>query len=269
MTTPEIQDLGTLLYEVRDRVAVVTLNRPDRMNTLGSTMKPDLARAFFELARNDDQVRAVLITGSGDKAFCAGADIKERATDVVRGTEYFVRQKATHELFRNIEEFEKPVLAAINGVALGGGLEIALCCDLRIAASHARLGLPEIKLGVIPAAGGTQRLPRLVGEARAKELILTADLVDAETALRYGLVSRVVPQAELMTAALELSQRIAQHPPLAVRFAKRAINRGMQTDLDSGLEYERYAAAMIVDSEDRVEGMRAFVEKREPQFKGR
>ena len=269
MTTPEIQDLGTLLYEVRDRVAVVTLNRPDRMNTLGSTMKPDLARAFFELARNDDQVRAVLITGSGDKAFCAGADIKERATDVMRGTEYFVRQKATHELFRNIEEFEKPVIAAINGVALGGGLEIALCCDLRIAASHARFGLPEIKLGVIPAAGGTQRLPRLVGEARAKELILTADLVDAETALRYGLVSRVVPQAELMTAALELSQRIAQHPPLAVRFAKRAINRGMQTDLDSGLEYERYAAAMIVDSEDRIEGMRAFVEKREPQFKGR
>lgn len=269
MTTPEIQDLGTLLYEVRDRVAVVTLNRPDRMNTLGSTMKPDLARAFFEMARNDDQVRAVLITGSGDKAFCAGADIKERATDVVRGTEYFVRQKATHELFRNIEEFEKPVIAAINGVALGGGLEIALCCDLRIAASHARFGLPEIKLGVIPAAGGTQRLPRLVGEARAKELILTADLVDAETALRYGLVSRVVPQAELMTAALELSQRIAQHPPLAVRFAKRAINRGMQTDLDSGLEYERYAAAMIVDSEDRIEGMRAFVEKREPQFKGR
>lgn len=269
MTTPDIQDLGTLLYEVRDRVAVITLNRPDRMNTLGGTMKADLARAFFELARNDDQVRAVLVTGSGDKAFCAGADIKERATDVVRGTEYFVRQKATHELFRNIEEFEKPVVAAINGVALGGGLEIALCCDLRIAADHARFGLPELKLGVIPAAGGTQRLPRVIGEARAKELILTADLVDAETALRYGLVSRVLPQAGLMAAAMELSQRIARHPPLAVRFAKRAINRGMQTDLDSGLEYERYAASMIVDSEDRLEGMRAFVEKREPQFKGR
>ncbi|WP_422845085.1 enoyl-CoA hydratase/isomerase family protein [Acidovorax sp. M2(2025)] len=268
MTTPDIQDLGTLLYEVRDRVAVITLNRPDRMNTLGGTMKTDLARAFFELARNDDQVRAVLVTGSGDKAFCAGADIKERATDVVRGTEYFVRQKATHELFRNIEEFEKPVVAAINGVALGGGLEIALCCDLRIAADHARFGLPELKLGVIPAAGGTQRLPRVIGEARAKELILTADLVDAETALRYGLVSRVLPQAGLMAAAMELSQRIARHPPLAVRFAKRAINRGMQTDLDSGLEYERYAASMIVDSEDRLEGMRAFVEKREPQFKG-
>lgn len=269
MTIQNIHELGTLLYEVHGHVAVITLNRPDRMNTLGGTMKPDLARAFFELARSDDQVRAVLITGSGDRAFCAGADIKERATDVVRGPEYFVRQKATHELFRGIEEFEKPVIAAINGVALGGGLEIALCCDLRITASHARFGLPELKLGVIPAAGGTQRLPRLIGEARAKELILTADLVDAQTALSYGLVSRVVSLADLMPTAMELSQRIARHPPLAVRFAKRAINRGMQTDLDSGLEYERYAAAMIVDSEDRIEGMRAFIEKREPQFKGR
>lgn len=269
MTTKDTHELGTLLYEVRDQVAVITINRPDRMNTLGGTMKPDLARAFFELARNDDHVRAVLITGSGDRAFCAGADIKERAADAVRGTEHFVRQKSTHELFRSIEEFEKPVVAAINGVALGGGLEIALCCDIRIASTNARFGLPEVKLGVIPAAGGTQRLPRLIGEARAKELILTADLVDADTAQRYGLVSRVVDLADLMPTAMELSQRIARHPPLAVRFAKRAINRGMQTDLDSGLEYERYASAMIVDSEDRVEGMRAFLEKREPQFNGR
>lgn len=269
MTSNDIQDLGTILYEVRDRVAVITLNRPDRMNTLGGTMKADLARAFFDLAREDERVRVVLVTGSGERAFCAGADIKERASEVVRGTDYFVRQKATHELFRNMEEFEKPVIAAINGVALGGGLEIALCCDIRLASSSARLGLPEIKLGVIPAAGGTQRLPRLIGEARAKELILTADLIDAETAHRYGIVSRVLPQAALMPAALELAQRIAAHPPLAVRFAKSAIHRGMQTDLDSGLEYERYAASMVVDSDDRVEGMRAFVEKREPRFTGK
>jgi enoyl-CoA hydratase len=261
--------LETLLYEVRDNVAIVTLNRPDRMNTLGGSMKPDLARAFFEYARADDRVRAVLVTGAGDRAFCAGADIKERAGNQVTGTDYFVAQKATHDLFRNIEEFEKPVIAALNGVALGGGLEIALCCDIRIASDTARVGLPEIKLGVIPAAGGTQRLPRLIGEARAKELILTADLVDAETALRLGIVSRVVPQADLIATALALAQRIAEHPPLAVRFAKRAINRGMQTDLDSGLEYERYAAAMIIDSEDRKEGMRAFVEKRKPVFTGR
>lgn len=261
--------LDTLLYEVRDNVAIVTLNRPERMNTLGGSMKPDLARAFFDYARADERVHAVLVTGSGERAFCAGADIKERAGNQAAGTDYFVAQKATHDLFRNIEEFEKPVIAAINGVALGGGLEIALCCDIRLAADSARFGLPEIKLGVIPAAGGTQRLPRLIGEARAKELILTADLVDADTALRYGIVSRVVPQAELMTQAFALAQRIAEHPPLAVRFAKRAINRGMQTDLDSGLEYERYAAAMIIDSEDRKEGMRAFVEKRKPVFTGR
>ena len=261
--------LETLLFEVRDNVAIVTLNRPDRMNTLGGSMKPDLARAFFEYARADHRVRAVLVTGAGDRAFCAGADIKERAGNQITGADYFVAQKATHDLFRNIEEFEKPVIAAINGVALGGGLEIALCCDIRIASENARVGLPEIKLGVIPAAGGTQRLPRLIGEARAKELILTADLVDADTALRLGIVSRVVPQGELMASALSLAQRIAEHPPLAVRFAKRAINRGMQTDLDSGLEYERYAAAMIIDSEDRKEGMRAFVEKRKPVFTGR
>lgn len=269
MTQANAINLETLLYEVRDNVAVVTLNRPDRMNTLGGSMKPDLARAFFDLARTDERVRAVLVTGAGDRAFCAGADIKERADHEVIGTDYFVAQRATHELFRNIEEFEKPVVVAINGVALGGGLELALCADIRIAAASARFGLPEIKLGVIPAAGGTQRLPRLIGEARAKELILTADLIDAETALRYGIVSRVLPQDELIPAAMILAQRIAEHPPLAVRFAKRAINRGMQTDLDSGLEYERYAAAMIIDSEDRKEGMRAFVEKRKPVFKGR
>jgi len=267
---PPSTELQTLRYEVQASVAVITLNRPDRMNTLGGSMKPDLAQAFFEFARADDRVRAVLVTGAGDRAFCAGADIKERvnSSEIDRAA-YFVNQKATHELFRNIEEFEKPVIAAINGVALGGGLEIALCCDIRLAAAGARFGLPEIKLGIIPTAGGTQRLPRLIGEARAKELILTADLIDAETALRYGIVSQVLPSTDLMPTALALAQRIAEHPPLAVRFAKRVINRGMQTDLDSGLEYERYAAAMIIDSADRKEGMRAFVEKRKPVFTGR
>ena len=268
MTTPEIQDLGTLLYEVRDRVAVVTLNRPDRMNTLGSTMKPDLARAFFELARNDDQVRAVLITGSGDKAFCAGADIKERATDVVRGTEYFVRQKATHELFRNIEEFEKPVIAAINGVALGGGLELALCADVRLCAPHARLGLPEAKIGALPAAGGTQRLPRLVGTAWAKQLMLTCDHIDAELALRIGLVTQVVPAAELLDTALAMAGRMAANAPLSLRYIKQAIDLGQQVGIEAGLEYERFAAAIVVSSADRREGMQAFIDKRPPNFQG-
>src|SRR6218665_916023 len=159
--------LASVLYERRENVAIVTLNRPGRMNTLGGSMKPDLARAFFEYARADERVRAVLITGSGERAFCAGADIKERADQQTTGSDYFVAQKATHELLRNIEEFEKPVLAAINTVA-----------PPRLACDSARFGLPEVKLGVIPAAGGTQRLPRLIGQARAKELILTADLID-------------------------------------------------------------------------------------------
>ena len=266
---PDQVDLSTLSYAVQGHVAVVTLNRPERMNTLGGTMKPDLSHAFFELARNDERVRVVILTGAGDRAFCAGADIKERAGQQVSASDFFVTQKATHDLFRAIEEFEKPVIAAINGVALGGGLELALCCDIRLAADHARLGLPEVRLGVIPAAGGTQRLPRLIGEARAKALMFTAAQIDAAQALSYGLVTQVLPAADLMAEAMTLARQIGEMPPLAVRFAKRAVNRGMQTDLDSGLEYERYASAMLVDTEDRREGMRAFVDKRKPVFQGR
>jgi enoyl-CoA hydratase len=262
-------DLDTLQYEAEDGVAVIRLNRPERMNAIGGSMKQDLAKAFFELACNDEAVRCVIVTGAGERAFCAGADIRERAGSTLSAAEYYVRQQQTHDLFRNMEEFEKPTIAAINGVALGGGLEIALCCDLRIAARGARLGLPEIKLGVIPAAGGTQRLPRLIGEARAKALIYTSELLDAEQAAAIGLVNAVVEPDALMAEAQALARRIAAQPPLAVRFAKRAINLGMQVDMDSGLEFERYAAAMIIDSEDRKEGMRAFVEKRQPVFRGR
>jgi len=260
--------IGTLNYEVLNGVAIITLNRPDRMNTLGGTMKADLAEAFFNHARHDDSVGCVVITGMGERAFCAGADIKERAGNTPRSTNYYVQQKETHDLFRDIEEFEKPTIAAINGVALGGGLELALCCDMRIAAHHARLGLPEVKLGVIPAAGGTQRLPRLVGESIAKELIFTSDLIDARAAHEIRLVNRVVQAVELMPEALALAQRIATQPPLAIRFAKRAVNLGMQVGMDAGLEYERYSAAMIIDSDDRKEGMKAFIEKRKPVFRG-
>jgi enoyl-CoA hydratase len=262
-------DIGTLQYEVADHVAIIRLNRPDRMNTLGGTMKPDLATAFFEHARNDSNVTCVVLTGTGDRAFCAGADIKERAAQHVAAPDYYVRQQQTHALFRAIEEFEKPTIAAINGVALGGGLELALCCDIRIAAASARFGLPEAKLGVIPAAGGTQRLPRVVGEAIAKELIFTSDIIDAATAKEIRLVNRVVEDARLMGEVLALAGRIGAQPPLAIRFAKRAVNLGMQVGMDAGLEYERYAASMVIDSDDRKEGMRAFVEKRKPVFVGR
>ncbi|EKZ96852.1 enoyl-CoA hydratase/isomerase [Cupriavidus sp. HMR-1] len=259
----------TLLYEVVEGVAIIRLNRPDRMNTLGGTMKPDLARAFFELARNDTSVRCVVLTGTGDRAFCAGADIKERAGGTAHPADYYVTQQRTHELFRGIEEFEKPVIAAINGVALGGGLELALCADIRLAAKSARFGLPEIKLGVIPAAGGTQRLPRVVGPAIAKELIFTSELINADAAKDIRLVNRVIDDEKLMDAALTMARRIAAQPPLAVRFAKRSVNLGMQGSVDMGLQFECYGAAMVMDSEDRKEGMRAFVEKREPRFVGR
>lgn len=258
----------TLLYEVHDGVAVVTLNRPDRMNTLGGSMKPDLQAVFGDLARNDERVRAVVLTGSGDRAFCAGADIKERASQQLPLPDYHLKQKATHDLFRTIETFEKPVIAAINGVALGGGLELALCADIRIAASHAKLGLPEAKIGALPAAGGTQRLPRLVGMGWAKQLMFTCDHIDAQQALAIGLVTQVTEAAELMPAALAMAARIAANAPLSVRFIKQAVDRGMQVGIEAGLEYERYAAAIVVSSQDRTEGMRAFVEKRKPVFKG-
>lgn len=264
-----MKNLDTLTYAVQDRVAIITLNRPDRMNTLGGSMKPDLACAFFEWARADPQVRCVVLTGTGERAFCAGADIKERAGNTPTAPEYFVNQQRTHDLFSQLAAFEKPVIAALNGVALGGGLELALCADIRIAAEHARLGLPEVKLGVIPAAGGTQRLTRLVGASKAKELVFTSAHLTAAEAMGLGLVSHVVPAAELMAHALDMARRIAAQPPLAVQFAKQAIDLGADVGIHAALQYERFAAAMIIDSEDRREGMQAFVEKRTPQFRGR
>ncbi|NUO87048.1 MAG: crotonase [Cupriavidus sp.] len=261
-------DYSTVLYELVDGVALIRLNRPERMNAIGGSMKADLSHALFERARSDDAVRCVVITGAGDRAFCAGADIKERAGRVVPQAQYHLEQKATHDLFRAIEQFEKPVIAAINGVALGGGLEIALCCDVRIAARGTRLGLPEARIGALPAAGGTQRLPRLVGPGIAKELMLTGDHIDAERALSIGLVNQVVAAAQLLPTALAMAGRMAANAPLALRYAKHAIDLGLQVGMDAGLEYERYAAALVVCSEDRKEGMRAFVEKRRPIFRG-
>src|SRR6218665_2858437 len=215
---------------------------------------PRPPNALLERARQDPQVRCVILTGAGERAFCAGADIKERAGQALPQPEYHLQQKATLALFREMEQFEKPLIAAINGVAMGGGLEIALCCDVRIAARGARLGLPEAKIGALPAAGGTQRLPRLVGPGIAKELMLTGDAIGAERGLAIGLINQVVEPEALLPTALAVGSRMAANAPLALRHIKHAVDQGMQVGIDAGLEYERYAAALVVSSEDRLEG---------------
>lgn len=266
MTQAEFE---TILYSVEDGVATIEINRPDRMNSLGGSLKTDLETAFFRNARQDPEVRAVLLTAVGDKAFCAGADIKERAKDTPDPHAYFISQKYTHDLFRAIETFERPVVCAINGVALGGGLELAMCADIRLAADHAKLGLTEVRLGALPAAGGTQRLTRLVGESVAKELVLTARMLTAAEAADLRLVSRVVPKADVRAEATQLAREIAARPPLATAYAKQVMNAGLQVGIDEALVYERFAAALVNNSEDRLEGFRAFVEKRSPVFRGR
>lgn len=258
----------TLLLEVADGVATLTLNRPDAMNAITQRMKDELA-AVLDAVEADDAVRVLLVTGAGPKAFCAGADIKERSGQDPTPAEFIARQRATHRLFTRIEQLDRPVICAINGVAFGGGAEIALCADLRVMSASASIGLTEVNLGVVPAGGGTQRLPRLIGAARAKELIFTGARLSAADALAIGLVNRVVPAESLMAEALALARTIAAKPPLAVRFAKRAIDQGLQADAQTAMAVELYAAAILFDTDDRREGMRAFVDKRAPVFRGR
>jgi enoyl-CoA hydratase/carnithine racemase len=242
----------TITLETAGAVAVLTLNRPERMNALSSLLKQELDEALNVIAA-DQNMRVIVLTGAGEKAFSAGADIKERSNSDPSPAEFVAAQRKTHALFERIAASENPVIAAINGVAMGGGLEIALCCDIRIAADTARLGLPEINLGVIPAGGGTQRLPRLVGAARAKQLIMTGTMLTAAEACSIGLVNEVVPATTLLARARSLANEIAQKPPLAVRSVKRVIDRGLQTELSSALEYELEAAAALYTSEDRKE----------------
>lgn len=258
----------TLLLTVNDGVAMLTLNRPEAMNAITQRMKDELAAAL-DAVEADAAARVLVITGAGPKAFCAGADIKERVATDPTPAEFFFHQQATHRLFTRIEQFSKPVIAAINGVAYGGGAEIALCADIRIAADTASIGLTEVNLGVIPAGGGTQRLGRLIGAARAKEMIFTGARLSAADALAIGLVNRVVPAALLASQVAELAGQIAAKPPLAVRLAKQAIDKGLETDTQTAMYFELFAAAILFDTQDRKEGMQAFLEKRVPQFRGR
>ncbi len=257
----------TLLYEKENGIAVVVLNRPRQRNALSLRMKEELGHVFGVIEQ-DEEVKAAILTG-GETAFCSGADIKERSTMQMTQAEFYFERRKSHEFYCKLENCEKPVIAAMSGVAVGGGCELALVCDLRVASESVRMGFPEVKIGMIPAAGGTQRLPRLIGVARAKEILYTGEFIDAREAYRIGLVNRVVPVDRLMEEARSLAGKLVDYPPLSVKFMKRAVNTGMQLDLASALDYEAHISAMLGTSEDRVEGFKAFVEKRKPIFKGR
>jgi enoyl-CoA hydratase/carnithine racemase len=253
--------------EQRGNVAVWTIDRADRANALSRATLLAFGKLAREAAANDS-LRAIVVTGAGDKAFCAGADLKERQGM----TENDVRVQV--QLYRTelgpLDRSPKPVVAAINGAALGGGLELALCCDLRVAAAHAQLGLPETSLGIIPGAGGTQRLPRVVGEARAKEMILLARRLSAEEALSWGLVNRVTPAGKnVVDDAVEWIRPLAEGAPIAQAAALEAIDRALDATLELGLELEKVSYDKTIVSEDRREALAAFAEKRKPVFKGR
>jgi enoyl-CoA hydratase len=250
-------------FEIQDRIATITIDRPSVRNALDEPTMGEIERALVE-AEENREVAVLVFTGGGEKVFVSGADLKDlhhrRARQVL--------EASLNHLLSRIDAFPKPTIASLNGHALGGGLELALACDFRIAASGARLGFPEVGLGILPGAGGTQRLPRLVGLGRAKELVLTADLIEADAALAIGLVNRVVAQEELAAATRELAGKLASRAPLALRLAKAALNLSARVPLDAGLAFEVVSQSLLFESKDKREGISAFLEKRKPQFQG-
>jgi enoyl-CoA hydratase/carnithine racemase len=255
-----------LLVEEKDGIAVLTLNRPKVMNSFSVALLHSLKEQVDAL-KFDNNVRVVIITGAGQKAFCAGADLKERATfDELQVKEFIF---TIRNLFTAIEYLNKPVIAAINGVALGGGTELALACDIRIAAMNASMGLTETRLAIIPGAGGTQRLPRLIGRGKAKELIFTGRRVDAREALEIGLVNQICDPESLLEECQKMAAMICETGPIAIEQAKYAINYGLETDLQTGLGIESNAYWVTIPTEDRLEGLAAFQEKRKPVYKGK
>jgi enoyl-CoA hydratase/carnithine racemase len=258
--------LANIVYEKRGAIAYVTVNRPKVLNALNTVTWQDLSNAF-EDAKNDPAVRGVILTGAGDKAFIAGADIsglaKATAIDAERSSRFGQR------VLDLIENLGKPVVAAINGFALGGGCETAMACTIRIAVEHAKFGQPEVKLGLLPGGGGTQRLPRLVGKGRALQLILSGGLIGAQEAYRIGLINEVVADADLIARAEAILSEIAANAPIAVKYALDAVNKGMETSQDEGLALEASYFGLCAGTEDKREGTSAFIEKRAPHFAGR
>ena len=257
-----------LLYEKKGRIAYITINRPEARNALNPEVVKGLGDALMDF-RDDDDLGVAIITGTGEKAFAGGADIKELVSQA-QGNPFFIHnylQKLPTNM-RGLELY-KPVIAAVNGVAMGGGLELALACDIRIASENAIFGVPEVKLGVIPGWGGTQRLPRCVPWTIAAQMLFTGEPIDAQEAYRVGLVSKVVPLSELMPAAEKMAESILKNAPLAVRAAKQAMYRGTNMSLEEGLKVEADLEMPLFASEDLTEGRQAFIEKREPKFKGK
>jgi enoyl-CoA hydratase len=259
-------DYKTLRVERDDARATIVIARPDKLNALNAETIGELRRAFEELAA-DDTVHGLIITGEGEKAFVAGADISELAKmGSIDGIDV---SRQGQEAFRLLERMGKPVIAAVNGYALGGGMELALACHLRIAAENARFGLPEVKLGIIPGYGGTVRLPRIVGRGHALEMILTGEMITAQRAHEIGLVNRLVPHADVRAAAEQLLDGILKNGPIALRFALEAVDRSLESGIDEGLGLESHLFGLLASTEDMREGMGAFIEKRAAEFRGR
>lgn len=255
----------TITVERIGAVAVLTINRPDKLNALNQKVHGE-GVAVLDQLKHDGEVRVVVITGSGEKAFIAGADISEFA-----GQTPVSQRDLFHErsFFNSIDNFPKPIIAMVNGFCLGGGNELALACDLRICSENSRFSQPEINLGIMCGGGGSQRLTNLIGEGRAMEMLLTGDMIDAETALRFGLVNHVHPVSELREKTLELAQKIAEKAPVALQLSKEAVKFASRSNLDEGLRREVDLFALCFSTEDKQEGVAAFLEKRKPVFKGR
>ncbi len=259
-------DWNNIEKNVEGGIATVTINRPKALNALNYDTLKEIFDCFREIGISRD-IRAVIITGSGEKAFVAGADISFMGElDAIEAREF---GKLGHEVMDVIENLPQPVIAAVNGFALGGGCELALACDIRLASENAKFGQPEVNLGVLPGFGGTQRLPRLIGKGHANELLFSGKMINAEEACRIGLINRVIPQEELLEECTSLAEMIAAKAPVAVRLCKEAVNNGMEMDLARGCGYEADLFGLCFASRDQKEGMKAFLEKRAPQFVGK
>ena len=256
----------TILYEAADGIVTITLNRPEVHNAMNERMRQELTRCFGDLATSDE-ARVVVVTGAGERAFSAGADIREFVEPQVPVR--FRESRKRVDFRQAMDRCPQPIIAAIRGYALGGGLELALACDIRIASEDAQLGLTEVNLAIIPGGGGTQRLPRLIGRGRALEMILTGARIDAREAWRIGLAERVVPAADVLASARELARTLAEKAPVALRYAKEAVVKGLELPLADGLRLENDLATLLRTTEDRVEGAKAFLEKRKPRFTGK